>query len=159
MSNIQRLQHKALAVILPSKPLRSQAVFFSCPILPIVTPSLQCRHGASATKPVRMFLTLLHLIIRATYLLLPVAALGVAIFLAMFLRGTVLVAVGLPYGMASVMIYRPKVLPLDDPRTQLGFDFQRVEFVTSDGIKIAGWWIPAQQPARRARSDSPDQQW
>ena len=68
-------------------------------------------------------------------------------------------AVGLPYVMAAVMTYRPKILPTEDPRTQLGFNFERVEFSTSDGIKIVGWWIPAAPIFRwdsvRSRTSSP----
>ncbi|MGZ5139219.1 MAG: 2'-5' RNA ligase family protein, partial [Burkholderiales bacterium] len=44
-------------------------------------------------------------------------------------------AVGLPYVMSSVMTYRPKVGPGDDPRRMLGFKYERVEFLSTDGIK------------------------
>ncbi|HYO11220.1 MAG TPA: alpha/beta hydrolase [Tepidisphaeraceae bacterium] len=73
---------------------------------------------------------------------------GARVLMAALGRVAVLFAVALPYVMATVMVYRPKVLPLDDPRSQLGFDFQRVEFTASDGVKLVGWWIPAQAPAR-----------
>jgi fermentation-respiration switch protein FrsA (DUF1100 family) len=59
------------------------------------------------------------------------------------MRLVILAAVALPYVMASIMTYRPKVMPLDNPRTQLGFKFERVEFRTSDGVNIVAWWIPA----------------
>ena len=71
-------------------------------------------------------------------------------FFALMGRVCVLFAVGLPYVMATLMIYRPRVLPNDNPRVQLGFDYERVEFRTSDNIRIVGWWIPAQQPQRHA---------
>ncbi|RHX92962.1 alpha/beta hydrolase [Leptospira stimsonii] len=30
-----------------------------------------------------------------------------------------------------------------DPKTDLGLDFENIEYVTSDGMKISAWWIPA----------------
>jgi fermentation-respiration switch protein FrsA (DUF1100 family) len=75
----------------------------------------------------------------------PTVMRGMRVFLMYILRTVVLVAVGLPYVMAAVMVYRPKVTPLDDPRVQLGFDFQRVEFRASDDTKLVGWWMPAQR--------------
>ena len=59
------------------------------------------------------------------------------------IRLTILFAIGLPYVMAAVMTYRPKVLSGDDPRMQSGLNFERVEFRTSDGVRIVGWWMPA----------------
>jgi fermentation-respiration switch protein FrsA (DUF1100 family) len=58
-------------------------------------------------------------------------------------RVALLLGVGLPYVMAAVMTYRPKVVPRDDPKSQLGFGFERVWFESMDGVRIAGWWIPA----------------
>jgi fermentation-respiration switch protein FrsA (DUF1100 family) len=62
-------------------------------------------------------------------------------------RVALLLGVGLPYVMAAVMTYRPKIVPRDDPRSQLGFGFERVSFKSNDGMRIAGWWIPAIEPA------------
>jgi alpha-beta hydrolase superfamily lysophospholipase len=68
-------------------------------------------------------------------------------------RVALLFGVGLPYIMAAVMTYRPKVVPRDDPQSQLGFGFERVSFEAPDGMRIAGWWIPAREPApRRAKT-------
>ena len=55
-----------------------------------------------------------------------------------------LVGVGLPWVMGAVMVYRPKVLPADDPQAQLGMAYQPVTFRSSDGVELAGWWIPSQ---------------
>jgi uncharacterized protein len=78
-------------------------------------------------------------------------------------RLCVLFALALPYVMASIMIYRPKVRPWDNPRVQLGFNFERVEFRTSDGVNIVGWWIPAaaefQNQPRRNAVRVPPEQW
>ncbi|MGB7157212.1 MAG: alpha/beta hydrolase [Tepidisphaeraceae bacterium] len=63
-------------------------------------------------------------------------------------RAAILFAVGLPYVMAAVLTYRAKVAPIDDPQTQLGYEFQRVEFDATDGMPIVAWWIPAHRPRR-----------
>lgn len=65
-------------------------------------------------------------------------------------RATILFAVGLPYVMAAVLTYRAKVAPIDDPYSQLGYEFQRVTFDATDETPIVGWWIPAQRPPRGA---------
>jgi fermentation-respiration switch protein FrsA (DUF1100 family) len=52
--------------------------------------------------------------------------------------------VGLPYGMAAVMTYRPKIAIAGDPRTELGWGFEDVSFKTADGVKISAWWIPCE---------------
>jgi alpha-beta hydrolase superfamily lysophospholipase len=71
------------------------------------------------------------------------------------IRVVVLIAIGLPYVMAAVMTYRPKVLPADDPQKQLGYEFERVSFRTDDRLNISGWWIPAIHESRR-RAAPPD---
>lgn len=68
------------------------------------------------------------------YLLGVTAALG---------RVVLLAAIGLPYVMSTLMVYRPKVVPLDDPATRLGVPFERVEFTAKDGTRVVGWWMPA----------------
>src|SRR5206468_2408525 len=76
---------------------------------------------------------------------------GIADVLSFAVRVCVLIGVGLPYIMAAVMTYRPKVAPADDPQKQLGYRFEAVAFRTSDGLDISAWWIPAaEQPRRRA---------
>ena len=69
----------------------------------------------------------------------------------MLIRTAVLVAVGLPFVMAAIMSYRPRVQPKDNPLSQLGFHYERVEFESSDGIKLAGWWIPAAEEISPSR--------
>ena len=69
-------------------------------------------------------------------------------------RAAILFAIGLPYVMASVLTYRPKVAPIDDPQSQLGYEYQRVTFeATDDGTPLVGWWIPAQRQRRNAPRD------
>ena len=75
---------------------------------------------------------------------------------AFVLRALLLYAIGLPYIMAVAMVYRPKASPRDDPFAQLGFGFERVQFASTDGIRLDGWWIPARRPTAAGLSDRPD---
>lgn len=68
-------------------------------------------------------------------------------------RVVVLFGFGLPFVMAAVVTYRPRVLLNDDPMSQLGFAFERVQFTTADGVTISGWWVPARRGSRAAESD------
>lgn len=85
----------------------------------------------------------------------PDSASGQAKMVRMQLAGSVrvilLFALALPYVMAAVMTYRPKVALADDPKTQLGFAFEAVSFEATDGTPLRGWWIPAEalRPSRR----------
>ena len=80
---------------------------------------------------------------------------GARLFAALMTRALVLIVFGLPFVMAAVMTYRPKVLPNDNPRSQLGFAYERVEFAATDGTKLVGWWMPAEAPLpRRPRPDA-----
>lgn len=58
-------------------------------------------------------------------------------------RAGLLFAIGMPFVMAAVMVYRPKVAPLDDPQSQLGFAYVPVDFTSIDGTRLSGWWIPS----------------
>jgi len=94
----------------------------------------------------------------------PSAGRGARIFTLYIARTVILIALGLPYVMAVVMTYRPKVVPSDNPQSQLGFKFERVAFVAGDGTRLSGWWIPADTrtaPRRRNRSGvaAPDPTW
>ncbi|TGM52924.1 alpha/beta hydrolase [Leptospira adleri] len=37
-----------------------------------------------------------------------------------------------------------------DPKTDLGLDFENVEYKTSDGVKISAWWIPVAKKSDKA---------
>jgi fermentation-respiration switch protein FrsA (DUF1100 family) len=58
-------------------------------------------------------------------------------------RLVLLFGIGLPYIMAAGLTYRPKVIPRDDPASRFGVGFDAVSFKSTDGIPLAGWWIPA----------------
>lgn len=61
-----------------------------------------------------------------------------------------LFGIGLPYILAAVLTYRPRVMPLDTPMSLFGWRFNAVSFAAVDGVRLAGWWIPAERgPANR----------
>ena len=74
--------------------------------------------------------------------------------LAGLFRLAILFGLGLPYVMATVLTYRPKVDLRDDPKSQLGFNFEDVSFHAIDGTVLSGWWIPAEQRQGRRRPGS-----
>lgn len=67
-------------------------------------------------------------------------------------RVLLLAAIGLPYVMSTLMVYRPKVTPLDSPTVQMGVEYRRVMFEATDGTPIVGWWIPSTADNDRAAS-------
>jgi fermentation-respiration switch protein FrsA (DUF1100 family) len=60
--------------------------------------------------------------------------------------------IGLPYVMAAVMTYRPKVAIVGDPRTALHWPFEAVAFKAADGVPLSAWWIPG--PPNRAHPEN-----
>lgn len=90
----------------------------------------------------------------------PGYAKAIRLQLAGCVRVILLFTLALPYVMAAVMTYRPKVALTDDPKTQLGFDYETAEFTSSDGLRLRGWWIPAGPRALAAPDgDIDDEQW
>jgi fermentation-respiration switch protein FrsA (DUF1100 family) len=82
---------------------------------------------------------------------------GLRILVVYLVRTSVLLAVGLPYVVAIIAVYRPKLPAAGDPMSRYGFAFERVNFHTSDGATIAGWWIPASDaPASTRPADRRD---
>ncbi len=61
-------------------------------------------------------------------------------------RVTILFALGIPYIMSLGMVYRPKVTDAESPREQLGVAYEDVQFASTDGVRLSGWWIATQQP-------------
>lgn len=64
-------------------------------------------------------------------------------------RVVVLFVIGLPYVMAAVMTYRPKVAPAQFPT----MDYETVQFPAADGTRLVGWWIPARPAPQDAAPD------
>lgn len=56
-------------------------------------------------------------------------------------RAAIVFCIGLPYVLATVLTYRPKVGVTDDPRMMYGWNFDRVQFKATDGVPLVGWWI------------------
>lgn len=44
---------------------------------------------------------------------------------------------------ASLLVYRPRIQSSQTPEN-IGFVYQSVSFNTEDGVRLSGWWIPAQ---------------
>jgi pimeloyl-ACP methyl ester carboxylesterase len=70
--------------------------------------------------------------------------------LAIFRVG-LLFGIGLPWVMATLMVYRPKVTPLDSPMSQMGVQYETVSFPTKDHVRIVGWWIPSTSDGFQSR--------
>jgi fermentation-respiration switch protein FrsA (DUF1100 family) len=68
---------------------------------------------------------------------------GLRALMGLVLRVAVVCCIGLPYVLAAVMTYRPKVATVVDPATLYNWNFSRVEFPATDGTRLVGWWIPA----------------
>jgi hypothetical protein len=54
----------------------------------------------------------------------------------------------IPYVMAAVMTYRPKVGIAGTPMKELSWPYEEVYFAATDGTKLSGWWIPAKGAER-----------
>jgi alpha-beta hydrolase superfamily lysophospholipase len=63
--------------------------------------------------------------------------------LAPLLRFAVLISLAFPFVVMSLVCFRPRVVPIGDPASRLRVDYQLVHFPSSDGLTLAGWWIPA----------------
>lgn len=66
--------------------------------------------------------------------------------IAFVLRMVILVVICLPYILAAGLTYRPKIAASQTPRSVLGANYSEVSFTTTDGVRINGWWIPAERP-------------
>jgi fermentation-respiration switch protein FrsA (DUF1100 family)/uncharacterized membrane protein len=72
------------------------------------------------------------------------------VFIASAVRMLVLSAVGLPYVMAAVLTYRPRLSPAGAADRSPG-PYERVVFEATDGTQLVGWWVPATPAVRRER--------
>lgn len=66
-------------------------------------------------------------------------------------RAAVLMGLGLPWVMAAVMVYRPKVTPVFAPWSMGGAWRGAVEvrFEATDGGRVAAWYVPPREAGRR----------
>lgn len=58
-------------------------------------------------------------------------------------RGVLLVLLGLPYIMSVVFVYRPKLHSEATPMSEFQLSYEPVTFTSMDGVRLSGWWIPA----------------
>jgi uncharacterized protein len=71
----------------------------------------------------------------------------------LLMRWLILFGIGLPYVMAAVLTYRPKVGLVDDPAITYGWQFEPVHFSATDGTSISAWWIGAQPDSRASETE------
>ncbi|HET6246847.1 MAG TPA: alpha/beta hydrolase [Tepidisphaeraceae bacterium] len=58
-------------------------------------------------------------------------------------RSILLFVFAIPYVGSMVLIWRPHTVHAGTPQTLLDRGYKDISFMTSDGLRIAGWWIPA----------------
>jgi fermentation-respiration switch protein FrsA (DUF1100 family) len=71
-------------------------------------------------------------------------------------RLVLLFGLGLPYLLSTVLIYRPKTAHFNNPNTMLNTSYEAANFVSTDGIRLAGWWIPSDPPPHNVQKIDPD---
>lgn len=62
---------------------------------------------------------------------------------ATLLRVVIFGSLALPWVMASVMVYRPRLEAVETPSSVLQIDFDDVTFNAADGTEIGAWFVPA----------------
>lgn len=64
------------------------------------------------------------------------------LMLARVVRLGIFVCFALPWVMAALMVYRPRVIPAETPDSVMHVSYANVHFKAKDGTRIDGWWIP-----------------
>jgi uncharacterized protein len=59
------------------------------------------------------------------------------------LRALLLLMIGVPYITSLLLVFRVKTSHEGTPATILQAHYESISFTTADGVRIAGWWIPA----------------
>ena len=78
--------------------------------------------------------------------------------LATVVRGVLLFGVTLVYIVAVGMVYRPKLADGPTPDRLAGVAFEPVSFESADGLRLAGWWMPAApRPSTRPAAGDVDE--
>src|SRR5690242_10690163 len=62
---------------------------------------------------------------------------------AFVIQAIVLVGIGMPFVVGTMLARRVKVYTSQTPQTLAGLDYEPVTFVATDRVRIAGWWVPA----------------
>jgi fermentation-respiration switch protein FrsA (DUF1100 family) len=69
---------------------------------------------------------------------------GVRAALASTLQAVLLVGLGLPLVAGTLLVHRVRVNTGGTPTNLADCDYEDVSFAASDGVRIAGWWVPAE---------------
>jgi pimeloyl-ACP methyl ester carboxylesterase len=80
---------------------------------------------------------------------------------AFVLQAVVLVGVGMPFIIGTMLARRVKVYTSQTPQTLAGLECDPVTFASTDGISLAGWWVPADAipPAQLERKGERGKRW
>lgn len=62
---------------------------------------------------------------------------------ALLLRVVIFGSLALPWVMAAVMVYRPRLEPIETPDSVLQLDYREADFRATDGTRVGGWFVPA----------------
>ncbi|HEX4797519.1 MAG TPA: alpha/beta fold hydrolase [Humisphaera sp.] len=73
-------------------------------------------------------------------------------------RATLLLAVGVPYVLSMVLVFRPRIVRPGTPASLLNAAYQTISFDATDGTRLKGWWIPATK-TDRTDQQHPAQSW
>jgi len=112
--------------------------------------------GAAMLFLLKGFDVLLRMVVRRVFRVGPFARPSARyarsrLFGATVVRTSILILIVLPYVMATIMTYRPKVKPLSTPLDQFQQSFQPIQFRSTDGLLIDAWWMPTPLATDRSR--------
>jgi fermentation-respiration switch protein FrsA (DUF1100 family) len=75
---------------------------------------------------------------------LPSLGYNIRALMALGVRAAVVICIGIPYVLATMMTYRPRAESIDDPTTLFNWRYESVNFAAVvDHTRINGWWIPS----------------
>jgi alpha-beta hydrolase superfamily lysophospholipase len=72
----------------------------------------------------------------------PLRPAGLRASVAFLIQSVLAVSLGLPFIVGTLLVHRVKVHTTINPSTAANCDFEDVRFTATDGVKLAGWWIP-----------------
>jgi fermentation-respiration switch protein FrsA (DUF1100 family) len=73
----------------------------------------------------------------------PSVSFNIRALAALLMRTALIICVGLPYVLATMMTYRPRASAIDNPQSLFKWNYEQVSFNSTDGIPLSAWWIPA----------------
>jgi len=112
--------------------------------------------GISLLMVLRFYDVLLRWMVKQPVMLIgPGVIRRVMAGLMMTIRLVLLFGLGLPYLLSTVLTYRPKTAHIGNPGTVLNAAYETVSFESTDGTRLAGWWIPSDPPPRNTHEIDP----